>query len=408
MGWNWVRQLAQHCNLTVITEEGFREGIEEYSKRADWQYSPSFKYIDIGPVARKQFWAQGDWRFYYYYRRWQQQAYELACKLCERRTYDIVHQLNMIGYREPGFLWQLPLPLVWGPIGGHAQMPTQYLPQLGMRAALAYGTRNVLNCIQMRSSLRVRRAMKRASALVAATEADRHAIRVIHKRQSLLIGETGCDPLHSSDRPPRPVDDCALRIVWVGVFNAGKALPIGLDAVARVSSKLKVELHIVGTGIEEKRWRSYAEKCGVSRICIWHGRVAHNDALRLIGSADCLLFTSLQEGTPHVVLEALGAGVPVICHDSCGHGASVDKSCGIKIVPISPGYSVDGFSDALLRVGTDRELLRTLSAGALARADSLRWAHKAEQMLAVYGDVIGAPVRTSALAVVESERSEDA
>jgi hypothetical protein len=26
--------------------------------------------------------------------------------------------LNMIGYREPGYLWKLNVPFVWGPMGG--------------------------------------------------------------------------------------------------------------------------------------------------------------------------------------------------------------------------------------------------------------------------------------------------
>ena len=32
MGWNWVINLAQYCELTVITEFGFKEDIEEAVK----------------------------------------------------------------------------------------------------------------------------------------------------------------------------------------------------------------------------------------------------------------------------------------------------------------------------------------------------------------------------------------
>ena len=97
----------------------------------------------------------------------------------------------MIGYREPGYMWKLPLPMVWGPIGGHAQLPWKYLSLLGGRAKIYHGFRNILNNIQMWSSFRVRRAAKRANVLIAATSSDKFALLKIHNRESILINETG-------------------------------------------------------------------------------------------------------------------------------------------------------------------------------------------------------------------------
>ena len=41
-----------------------------------------------------------DWRFYKYYREWQWKTYLLAKDICQKEHIDILHQLNMIGFRE--------------------------------------------------------------------------------------------------------------------------------------------------------------------------------------------------------------------------------------------------------------------------------------------------------------------
>ena len=34
---------------------------------------------------------------------------------------DLIHQLTSISFREPGFLWRLDKPFVWGPISGNVK-----------------------------------------------------------------------------------------------------------------------------------------------------------------------------------------------------------------------------------------------------------------------------------------------
>ena len=70
--------------------------------------------------------------------------------------------------------------------------------------------------------------------------------------------------------------------------------------------------------------------------------------------ADVFVFTSLQEGTSTVVMEALALGLPVICHDACGMGVAVNERCGIKVPMISPGLSQGGFAAAIRSPGRSR------------------------------------------------------
>jgi len=389
LGWNWVINLARYCRITVITESEFRDETVGQMSALDLGHSLHFHFLDIGEKAREQCWNQGDWRFYSHYKKWQWRAYILSKRLIKAQNIDIVHQLNMIGYREPGYLWKLPLPFIWGPVGGHAQMPWRFLTVLGVRGALYHSFRNTVNLLQMNTNRRVKLAVGRAYQLIAATREDKLAIKKVHGKDSLIINETGS---HISDKcvSQNPYSGRKpLRIVWCGKAVSRKALSLAMRAIAESSKVIDVEFNIVGISpSEDGRWKRLAKKLGIDSCCYWHGIISHGEALSLMGSCDCLLFTSLQEGTPHVVLESLGLGTPVICHNANGHGTCVDPSCGVSIPMIKPCTSVRDFSRAIERMGKDPAFLSYLSAGAISRSKELSWDMKARLMVSLYRQVL--------------------
>ena len=53
-----------------------------------------------------------------------------------------------------------------------------------------------------------------------------------------------------------------------------------------------------------------AKELGVESQCIWYGAVSHEKVQLLMQESDLLFFTSVAEGTPHVVLEAIANNLP--------------------------------------------------------------------------------------------------
>jgi len=387
MGWNWIKALSSHCQLTVLTESGFQADIEKEIYQFNDRSKPDFFFIDIGSKGRFLFWKQGDWRFYHYYKAWQLSALNVATELVLKKEFNIVHQLNMIGYREPGFLWQLPLPFIWGPVGGHAQMRWSYMTLLNPKDRIFYSARNVINSLQMRFSRRVEKAMQSAVTLIAATEIDRKAIMAHHKKHATVINETGVSVL-CPDMATQYTGDGPLKICWCGFFAGRKALPLALHALKKVVNSTNIELHIIGYGPNADKWKREAKRLGLQSVCYWYGKVAHRDVLPIISRCHLLLFTSLQESTSNVVLEALTCGLPVICHDTCGFGNVINEMCGIKIPVRNPRESICLIASSLLRLYTNPNLLRELSIGALNRAKELLWEAKAQQVVDLYRQIM--------------------
>ena len=121
MGWNWVVSLAKDHDLWVLTEANrFAPAMLAYLN----EHTGLSKHITVVGIPRLRYGERIFSSFFYYwtYRQWQKAAYEKARTLHRDIGFDLAHQLNMIGFREPGYLWKLPIPFVWGPIGA-TQVP---------------------------------------------------------------------------------------------------------------------------------------------------------------------------------------------------------------------------------------------------------------------------------------------
>ena len=72
-----------------------------------------------------------------------------------------------------------------------------------------------------------------------------------------------------------------------------------------------IELHVIGVD-KSKVNKSLLTDLNKVYFYSW---ISHQEVQEHFQQCHALLFTSLNEGTPHVVIEALSNGLPVICHD---------------------------------------------------------------------------------------------
>lgn len=381
MAWNWCVNLANYCELHIITEGEFRDKIEAVLPTLAQGKNMHFYYNPVSDEVRKMCWNQGDWRFYKHYRQWQQCTLEIAREIIATTHIDIVHQLNMIGFREPGYLWKIEdIPFVWGPVDAKEAFPTAYLEGADFKSKLFIRLKNFITKLQLCFSTRVHQAAKRASFVVSASSNSKASFRKYFNIDSPLLNETGCRVVSSLSQWNK--EKTAFDILWVGKMDFRKQLKLALDSFAD-ASLTNAKLHIVGSG-DATAYRSYVEKLGIAEQCVWHGVVSHEEVQQLMQENDVLLFTSVAEGTPHVVLEAIANGLPVVCFNTCGQGDSVNDEIGIKIPMTSPSQSAKDFAAVLKMLSSDREKLNVLSSNCADRARELSWDHKAVQMVKLY------------------------
>ena len=392
MAWNWVKNLAKFCELYIITEGEFWEKIEAAVPTLEQGGNMHFYYNPVSDEIRKMCWNQGDWRFYKYYRQWQWKTYLMAKGICEKERIDVLHQLNMIGFREPGYLWKLSkengVPFVWGPIGGLKQFPTAYLKEAGLKMQLFMRLKNFLNIWQLKHEKRVDEALKTAKLLISSIPDSYRALKKYKGLESIVIPETGC--FLSEDISTSRFDTEEFHIMWVGKFDFRKQLPLALQAVALAKNpKLKLDVYGSGSVDQVEMAKNIAEELGISDLVIWHGNQQNDVVMEAMRKAQLFFFTSVNEDTSTVVLEAVSNRLPVVCFDACGMSAVIDASVGRKIALSQPSQSAHDFARILNELEGNRALLKQLSENCRQRQMELSWEVKARKVVEEYKRIVG-------------------
>ena len=392
MAWNWVVNLAKFCELYIITEGEFREKIEAVVPTLEQGGNMHFYYNPVSDEIRKMCWNQGDWRFYKYYRQWQWKTYLIAKDICEKERIDVLHQLNMIGFREPGYLWKLSkengVPFVWGPIGGLKQFPTAYLKEAGLKMQLFMRLKNFLNIWQLKHEKRVDEALKTAKLLISSIPDSYRALKKYKGLESIVIPETGC--FLSEDISTSRFDTEEFHIMWVGKFDFRKQLPLALQAVALAKNpKLKLDVYGSGSVGQVEMAKNIAEELGISQQVIWYGNQKNDVVMEAMRKAQLFFFTSVNEDTSTVVLEAVSNRLPVVCFDACGMSAVIDASVGRKIALSQPSQSAHDFARILNELEGNRALLKQLSENCRQRQMELSWEVKARKVVEEYKRIVG-------------------
>jgi glycosyltransferase involved in cell wall biosynthesis len=151
-------------------------------------------------------------------------------------------------------------------------------------------------------------------------------------------------------------------VLAIGRLSKEKAYPDLVAAMAelrRLHPELPVRLIILGEGPErptiEAAIRSAGLECGVSLP--GHMR----DVSPYYEVADVFAISSLSEGSPNVLLEAMATGVPVVASAVGGIPEIVtDQQQALLVRPRDPR----ALADALVRILTNRCLAQTLSQAA--------------------------------------------
>ncbi|HET8580409.1 MAG TPA: glycosyltransferase family 4 protein [Nitrospiraceae bacterium] len=124
-----------------------------------------------------------------------------------------------------------------------------------------------------------------------------------------------------------------IKIVTVGRLIPGTHVDRLLRAVASLDS---VGLVVIGDGPERKRLESLGAHLGILDRVYFAGARSRMETLAIMAACDMFVLNSSHEGFPHVVLEAMGLGLPVVATAAGGIPEIVsDRENGRLIPPLN-------------------------------------------------------------------------
>lgn len=396
VAWNFVTYMSRQNDLTVIYGMSDKHMGETYSmdKYLVEHSIANVRFIPVKPnrLANLLNWPNRHdilvYTFYYAFAVWHRQAYNAARELLEKESFDLIHFVGPIGYREPGYLWNLGLPYVWGPIGGANNAPWQLMKHMPLAGRLKLAFRSVANTVQLHTMRRLRKALAATDILMTATSENQRKFKKIYNKDSICLPEnciTGTIKLDES-KFANPVK---YNIMVIGRLDANKSVGIFLEALAKVSRRDMVHVDVVGDGPLRGRLQSYAIIHGLDELITWHGQLPRQEAVRLFNSAHLHVITSVSEGNPTTIWEAMSCGVPTMSFDHCGMHDTLCDRCGIR-VPISRHYDecVSGVARAIDELLAHPARFRQLAEGAVECAKRYTWNERERFLNNLYDELL--------------------
>lgn len=396
VAWNYVQSMRSHCDLTVLYgSAGPHMGdISDFAAPNFVDRSAlgdvEFNFVPEPPLARRlnALNRRGilTYSFYMAYRVWHKAAMVEAKRLIAQGTFDLVHYVGPIGYREPGYLWQLRLPYVWGPIGGATSFPWAFRSALPGKGRLRLMARTLGNLFQLHFSGRVTKAMRRADVLLTATTENQEIFRRLKGVDSLHIPENGIEgeiTLNPAKFPCRPI-----RIIWIGSLEARKGLSLLVDAIAMLRDPGQVHVEVLGDGPLGEALRQRAGALGVGASFTWHGHVSRQRVLDLLDRSHLHVITGLNEANTTSIWEALKHSVPVLTLDHCGMRDVIAPAYGIGIKVIAPEQASRDIAEVLQALVDAPERLETMAQSCAVECDRFRIVHRPRQFLDIYNKAV--------------------
>jgi glycosyltransferase involved in cell wall biosynthesis len=344
-------------------------------------------YFDLPPWAR--FWKKGRRGIHLYYYLWQLGAYFVGRRLDRAVGFNVVHHVTIGVYWMPSFLALLPVPFVWGPVGGGETAPRSFWWSFSFRGK-TYELFRDLARVRAHFDPFVRlTAQKSVWSLATSPETEKRMRALGCKRilvpSKIALSTSEINRLRSL---PSRRGNC-FRLLSVGNLVHLKAFNLGLAAFAEVQHRYPTsEYWLVGDGPERKRLETLARKLGVAGMVTFWGSVPRSVVLDKLAACDVLVHPGMHESGGWACVEAMGAGLPVVCLDLGGLALQVTEETGIKVPALSPAQAVRDLSAALIRLAGDPELRARMGQAGRRRVEqSFLWDDRGDRMAAIFEQI---------------------
>lgn len=386
VGWNIAREVAKYHRVWVLTRpDESREAIE-----AELKVNPcpnlKFVYFTLPFWQDSLRWGQsGAMQIHYYL--WQIQEYFVARKLHQEINFDIVHHVTFVKYSSPSFLSLLPVPFIWGSVGGGETAPKSFWQDFSFKNK-AYETLRLMARSLGEKDPFTHLTAQRSAIAYATTQDTAERVRQMGANCIKIASETALAQSEIEQLalfPPPSTNP--VRFIGIARLLHWKGTYLGLRAFAQANLP-HAEYWILGEGEERQRLESLTLNLGIGdRVKFW-GLLPRDRVLSKLRESSVLVHPSLHDSGGWVCLEAMAAGRPVICLDLGGPAVQVTSETGFKITASNPEHAVKGLAHAMSKLANDNALCWQMGQAGKQRVQRFySWQAKGKQLSQIYQEV---------------------
>jgi len=385
VGWKLVEQLNRFYEVWVITHSYNKEAVEKALARGELQNVHVF-FVHLPCDLRKFFYRiEIGQRVYYYL--WQIAAWLKAKRLHKSVRFDVVHHITFNNDWIPSVMGaKLPVPFIWGPVGGGQRTPRSFMEGYSFSGRLADGIRLFGQWIGRHLLIARKRCVKRARAILVCNQETREKMPVKHRNKVQYFPVNGISTEDLVVEVKKRSSHEVFQIITAGRLIHWKNFGEAVKAFALFSKKFpESSFTVIGEGPEGPRLKKLAEEFHIQEQVHFFPWIPRKELFQKMAESHAFLFPSLREGGGAVVVESMACGTPVICLDNAGPGFHIHEEWGIKIDPLNRDHIVNEMAAALERLYEDEKLRLGLGEASRRRAEEYYvWDRLGEMLKTIY------------------------
>jgi glycosyltransferase involved in cell wall biosynthesis len=180
--------------------------------------------------------------------------------------------------------------------------------------------------------------------------------RYLAEKYSADVFDISLIPSQKIRHTTNDMKDGKIKLLYVGKLDRAKSVDTILSAIDLLDEhyKNRIRLRIVGTGYEENYLKESARTKGIDRLVSFEGPVPFGPDLdRYYRESNIFILSSIYEGTPKVLFEAMANRLAIIATSVGGVPSATENGKSAYLVP--PG-SPESIRDAIVKVISDEKL----------------------------------------------------
>jgi len=351
VGWHTVNLIAKEHEVFVLVHGKYQRGWQQALKQnmIPSNVTPRFicrevDWIQHRLAARIQSWVQ--------YLHFNQSLFDVASDWHKEVCFDLAHHVTYATWRVASPLWRLPIPFIWGPIGGTGRFPFRFMPALSNGAKLYELARYFQGCLTIQTR-QFRNCTSRSTFVIAANRETYEFIKR-YRREGKILELAAVffrDEKISQFTKPLSVvrQDARIRLFAGGNMIGSKGLRFAVKALSIVNS-FGIPFHytIAGGGPEIQTIRNLVSEYRLSHVITFHPGFTGSEYVEALKNSDIYFLPSFRETTPVTLIEAMLAGCYPIVADVSAPGQIVREFWGTAVAAKNSRALIDGLAKSVI------------------------------------------------------------
>lgn len=229
--------------------------------------------------------------------------------------------------------------------------------------------------------------IKNSDSAIALTENMKRAMQAIYDHDIAIV-PNGIDlKEYTSELPVQNVEGSRKRILFVGRLHPVKGAHYLLGAMSTVHRELpEAKLVLVGDGEEREHLETLTDNLGIRECVEFAGRVPHERVQDYMNQAEVFVISSLSEGFPVTILEAMACGLPVVATRVGGVPDIIEDGANGCLIDTKDQEQI---AEAVLKLLQDEQLWKEMSDNNRKEVEKYRWNTVAATLEGIYQKSLG-------------------